>query len=440
MALLALSRFVTLHARGDAAFAWHGLTGDVAEMSRDVLSLLLAFDPARDPATAAVEGLSEEQVEEFTGTLRARRFLVTAGSDELSPLLAGYPRIPRSTVFERTAAGATLYTRSGEALALDPVTARLFLRCDGERTLGQVLGDAGPQALPPLLSLARAGIAALKILARPVSQGGVQLNPAAESTMPFPEIPDPRAYAQGGPAPARAAEPDLSFASLFEEPHPALRNRTYAQAMAAELRRRTTPRRVLALGIGLGRELPEAQVEASAALLREEESFDAVVVNEVATGLGFSEGRNSGAIALVRDVARALRPGGLLFLADFGDPKAAAAPASIRFADLQAEATARDLGARVVPLAEALDMDLNFHALSTTRASWPAIQALFAAHGIPLKRRAWLRDELEQLARGRLELDEVHGLLWAPLSERALGLSPRQFWALVAQKPQRTVH
>ena len=48
MALLAMSRHLSFHARGDAAFAWHGLTGDVAEMSRDVLALVLAFDPRAD--------------------------------------------------------------------------------------------------------------------------------------------------------------------------------------------------------------------------------------------------------------------------------------------------------------------------------------------------------------------------------------------------------
>src|SRR6185369_4867750 len=189
VAVLALSRYVSFHANGDAAFAWHGLTGDVAEMSRDVLALLLSFDPPREDAGEPPAGLGQEQATEFTAILRARRFLVqTSGEhrpDEMSPLLAGFPRIPRGAVFERDGEAVTLYTRAGTALPLDPVTARLFLRCDGERSLGQVLGDAGPHALDSLLRLARADVAALKILARPVSQGGVQLNQAAESTMPY---------------------------------------------------------------------------------------------------------------------------------------------------------------------------------------------------------------------------------------------------------------
>ena len=446
--LIALSRYVTIHARGDAAFAWHGLTGDVAEMSRDVLALLLAFDPPADPGQVQIEGLDREQVQEFAAVLRSRRFLVVAGSggarpDEFSPLLAGIPRIPRATVFERTPEGATLYTRSGEALKLEPQTAQLFLRCDGEKSLGQVLGDAGPQAIPRLLELARAETAALKILAKPASQGGVQLNPAAESTMPYPRLEDPRAYAAGGPPPPQKEEEAQTLASLFAEPHPALRGRTYAQAMAAELTRRgkiEPGSRVLALGIALEKELPQARIEANVARIRDEDAFRAIVVNEVATQFGFSEGKNSGAIALVRDAARALAPGGVLIVADFGDPKADATPSSIKFADLQAEATAAGLAARVLPLAEALDMDLNELALSTTKASWPAVRALFAAHGITLARRAWLRSEIEKLAEGKLDLTAVHGLQWAPLSERALGLSPKQFWALVAQKPERVLH
>src|SRR4051812_16737898 len=282
--VLALSRYATFHARGDAAFAWHGLTGDVAEMSRDVLALLLSFDPPREESGDSPAGLAPEQAQEFTGILRARRFLVQTTSqrhpDELSPLLAGFPRVPRRAVFERHGEHVTLYTRAGTALELDPLTARLFLRCDGERSLGQVLGDAGAQALGALLRLARADVAALKILAKPVSQGGVQLNPAAESTMPYPEIPDARLYATGGPAPEQKSEEEPTFASLFATPHPSLGGRTYEQAIAAELTRRgafrgTTPFQVLSLGLAF--ELPDARVETNIARVEKPESYRAIL-------------------------------------------------------------------------------------------------------------------------------------------------------------------
>jgi hypothetical protein len=444
--VLALSKHLSFHARGDAAFVWHGLTGDVAEMSRDVLALLLSFDPPRDEAAAARPELSPEQADEFVAILRARRFLVQAGSqrrpDEMAPLLAGFPRIPRAAVFERGDT-VTLYTRAGIALGLDPLTSRLFLRCDGERSLGQVLGDAGPEALGALLRLARADVAALKILAKPVSQGGVQLNPAAESTMPYPEINDVRLYAAGVPAPQQKMAEEATFASLFQAPHPSLEGRTYAQAIANELRRRgafagSPPFQVLSLGLAL--ELSDARVETNIARVQEPESYQAVVANEIGTQLGFSEGKNSGLLRLVSDAASALAPGGVLIVADYGDPKADATPQSVGFGDLQRQAAQCGLGARVVPLAEVLNLDVNVQALSTTRASLPALQALFATHGLSLPRRAWLRSEVEKLVEGKLDLSTVHGLQWAPLSERALGLSPRQFWALVATKPGRTLH
>ena len=92
-------------------------------------------------------------------------------------------------------------------------------------------------ALPQLLRLAKADVAAIKILAKPASQGGVQLNPAAESTMPYPEIPDARAYAKGGPAPELKADEEPTLASLFAAPHKSLAGRTYAQAVVDEIER-----------------------------------------------------------------------------------------------------------------------------------------------------------------------------------------------------------
>src|SRR5436190_10632192 len=114
--VIALSKHLSFHARGDAAFVWHGLTGDVAEMSRDVLALLLSFDPARDEEQPGPEGLSADQIQEFTATLRARRYLVQVTAqgrpDEMSTLLPGFPRVPRGAVFERDAAERiTIYTR-----------------------------------------------------------------------------------------------------------------------------------------------------------------------------------------------------------------------------------------------------------------------------------------------------------------------------------------
>jgi len=118
--VLALSQHLSFHAHGDAAFVWHGLTGDVAEMSRDVLGLLLSFDPPRAEADGAPPEIPPEQANEYVGILRARRFLVPAGAggraDEMAALLAGFPRVPRAAVFRRDGESVTVYTRAGTAI------------------------------------------------------------------------------------------------------------------------------------------------------------------------------------------------------------------------------------------------------------------------------------------------------------------------------------
>jgi len=560
----------------------------VAEMSRDVLALLLCFQPAAEEnlvAKVPPAGLTKDQVEQFVPILRARRMLVLSASggqklDELSPLLAGYPRIPRAAVYLRHAPEGkpveiTVYDRAGKALRLDEQTARLFDRCDGEHTLGQVLADAGPAALEPLMRLARADFAALKILPKKVTEGGMVLNPAAESTMPYPELPDVRAYAAGGAAPGPAPEDlrayhegiedagaqfdevETTLAHLFREPHPSLKGRTFGAALASGLilrgalrTQKGKPVRLLEVGGGLGyvgrsfrdalAAAPEAagglkaiNVDLSPALARAQkkqglavaladalalparpESFDLIVSNEMVGDLGTSvdenppppetpkdeppEGSlatapgairsdspdvdepdddgqesgsrvpappprpgqqqppeekgprmiNDGAVKFVKDAAALLAPGGMLYVSEFGDPAADPIKSthldhdewSIRFSDLQAAATAAGLGARVVPLAEVIHLDGAPQALSTTRASYAALRSLFKAHGLELTKRAWLRTEIEELCAGKLELSEVRGLQWTPLGERTMGLHVRQFWALVATKPGRTLH
>src|SRR5207237_5893963 len=133
-------RHLTFRARGEAAFVWHGLTGDVAEMSRDVLALLLAFDPAADEAAvqkAPPAGLSEEQVREFVPILRSRRFLLVAAAggqtvDEYTPLLAGVPRIPRCAVFRRRAGGRVPVYGRGRPVQRCGGTVAARVRCRSE--------------------------------------------------------------------------------------------------------------------------------------------------------------------------------------------------------------------------------------------------------------------------------------------------------------------
>jgi len=103
--VLALSQTSLVSCPGDAAFRVARADRRCGGDERDVLGLLLSFDPPRDEGTAARPELSPEQAEEFVGILRARRsWLQTASRAgrtrwlRCSPV---FPRIPRAAVFER---------------------------------------------------------------------------------------------------------------------------------------------------------------------------------------------------------------------------------------------------------------------------------------------------------------------------------------------------
>ena len=70
------------------------------------------------------------------------------------------------------------------------------------------------------------------------------------------------------------------------------------------------------------------------------------------------------------------------------------------------------------------------------RASFAALRSLVRSHGGELEKRAWLADEITALLQ-RLGVDprRLHGLVFAPLGERTMGLCPGEFFALVARRP-----
>src|SRR5207302_9588404 len=98
--------------------------------------------------------------------------------------------------------------------------------------------------------------------------------------------------------------------------HPSLGNRTYAQAVSDELARRGAfqhargrKARLLELHVGapLGEGLARPGIELQRIHLLESEprfepeSADAIVATEIGAQLGFSDGKNSGAIRLVSE-------------------------------------------------------------------------------------------------------------------------------------------
>lgn len=479
-----LSKQLSWHGRGEAVYSWGRRTGDVCEMSRDVLALCLAFEAGAEVeavCAAPPAGLDGGQAREFCRVLRERSILVDDGAEDPAALGACRPYVPRLAVYERRGADALVYGRATTLLLAGG--ARLLEAADGRRALADLVPRAQWTAL---LRLCEADLAALKLL--PPGTGTPRW---AESTMPWPEA-APRALlvGSGTPDPGDLAayhagiddsavqfdEIETTLSHLFRAPHPSLGGETFGARLARGLSARGAPStgaRIVEVGGGLGfvgRALTDALaprsylvVDRSPSLARAQRArgllsvvgdaahlpvaggaVDLLVSNEMAGDLGTDGGVNHGALALVDECARVLAPGGLAYVSEFGHPTQPPRRSdhldhdeySLRFEDLRERATRNGLVAELVPVPQLIALDGRAPALVTTRASYAALRALFAAHGATLTKRAWLIDELHALAASvGLDLDTVHGIAAAPVGERTMGLCPGEFFALLARRP-----
>jgi SAM-dependent methyltransferase len=169
-----------------------------------------------------------------------------------------------------------------------------------------------------------------------------------------------------------------------------------------------------------------------------------VLANEVIADLPVQDGRNAGAVQLVRELARVLAPGGLAVLTEFGGDfppapvRLLAARGqgehvewSIDFRDLRAAATGVGLEVREMPLHELVEADLGVRCASYTdlwRLRRFARCEVFAAPEAEVRRRFPLLSRL--LA---LELPELGSPRWPDAT--ATGGFAQLFRALLLRKP-----
>lgn len=273
---------------------------------------------------------------------------------------------------------------------------------------------------------------------------------------------------------------ETTVAHALGLPHPALRGRTYGQALGDALGDRVRGR-VLEVGCGDGEMAaafgwaPYVRCDLSPELLRtqakraphtlgvlgdgarlpfRDSSFDLVLSNEVIAdlsavpeelaadridryGLPRGDGAyNLGAWQLVEEIARVLKPGGSAFVSEFGSLDEAPEEAvqldhpevSIHFGHLLSVARQNGLDAEVVRLDDLLGVDLTARQLA--RPHHEGLRAMMRAEGRHLPARAWTPETLAATLPWPVE-----GLAWVPMSEPGAGPLVTRFYALLARKP-----
>ena len=261
-----------------AVYLFHDLYGYLMEMSPDIADMIQSFDTGVD-TQETIEyyrgKLGDADPRQFVEILAAHAVLVDPKEDEIEGMWAFVPIKSRWNVWRRRDDRLTLWTAWGERpvqqLFLDAEETKIWDALDGTKRLIEMRHHHDNAKLLGLVRrLVHSDVQALKLSMMPWSVYAKRpaMAPAyLSSTMPYarwaPGTPVPPAAALADDPraghPEAAAEPDhheTTLSHLLRVPHPALRGRTYGQALVdALLARRAIPEgrvRVLEIGPGLG--------------------------------------------------------------------------------------------------------------------------------------------------------------------------------------------
>jgi SAM-dependent methyltransferase len=374
-----------------AVYLFHDLYGYLMEMSPDIAGLIEAFEGGADTADT-IENFrprfSDADPKQFVEILAAHAVLVEPDDDEIDALWAFVPIKGKWNVWQRRDDRMTLWTAWGDRpvqqVFLDPEETRIWDAFDGTKRLIELRGHHDNAKLLGLVRrLVCSDVQALKLSMMPwatYAKRPGMAPPYLASTMPYarwqPGQPVPAAPGSTSDEPLEVTETTLSH--LLRVPHPALRGRTYGQALVDVLvTRGVVPEghvRVLEIGAGLGYladhaierlreagrtvdytiiELAPAQarltsratwIEGDAlAVSAPDGAFDLILCNEMVGDLPASSpapdevvataGRygvngddaptpcylQTGAFELIARMARWLAPGGAAVVTEFGD-------------------------------------------------------------------------------------------------------------------------
>jgi SAM-dependent methyltransferase len=517
-----------------AVYLFHDLYGYLMEMSPDIAELVDAFAGGADTAAvlAAFAGRFDgADPAGFVDVLAAHAVLVEPDDDELDALWAFVPIKGKWNVWRRRGDRLVIWTAWGERpiteVMLDASETAMWDAFDGEKRLNELALRFDRDRLRALVRrLVHSDVQALKLSAMPWSIYAKRPGTAPSylaSTMPY------AAWRPGAPVPIAPALDDYhrrladaaaqfdhqetTLSHLLRVPHPALRGRTYGEALVDALLARTIRSgraRVLEIGAGLGYvardviarlardgrdvdytivELSPALADAQRALLGDKarwivgdalavelpaDAFDVVVCNEmvgdlpavqlahadvardglaarcaIAAELGIAIDDapdpfyvQTGALQLIAKIARALAPGGVAVVTEFGElsgwPRLSThldhPELSTCFAHLERAARAAGLAANVEFVIDLLDFDRAQRGLATTRSQFRALVALCGDAGVELAKIGYTPELLAEKLGGALDVASIGDLRWDRIEDRLMGLVPHEFKALVARR------
>jgi SAM-dependent methyltransferase len=151
---------------------------------------------------------------------------------------------------------------------------------------------------------------------------------------------------------------------------------------------------------------------------------------------------NFGALKLVEEIARVLKPGGAAVLVEFGgiarypveSTHLAHSEFSIHFGHLRHVAERVGLAAEMTDIMDFLAMRGDVRVLATTRTFFECLRALLGRRGISLQKLAYTERAFRELVEPRLGGGTLHGPVFRPVRDRALGLHPPEFQVAILRK------
>lgn len=266
----------------DAVYLFHDLYGYLMEMSPDIAAMIESFEGGVE-TEETIEywrgKLGDADPRQFVEVLVAHAVLVDPKENEIDGMWAHVPIKAKWNIWQRRPADGgdrmTIWTAWGDRpvqqLFLDQEEVKMWDAFTGEKRLIEMRHHVvdNDKLLALVRRLVHSDVQALKLSMMPwaiFAKRPAQAPPYLTSTMPYarwqPGTPVPKMaplteYHQAIPdADAQFDHLETTLSHLLRVPHPALRGRTYGQALIdALIERKAIPEgtiRVLEIGAGLG--------------------------------------------------------------------------------------------------------------------------------------------------------------------------------------------